>query len=271
MSATVWNCGMMKPHLGRILTPHLATSPCLCLLVETGSSLLLVDTGLGMRDVADPRRLGSSNIILNAQRDPENTAIRKLEAAGFAASDVTDIVCTHLDRDHAGGLSDFPHARVHVHLAERNAALDPPTRRERERYRECHFAHGPVWVTHEDLSDKPWFGMDCIRGMEGLPPEIVMVPLPGHTRGHMGVAVKTGEGWLLHCGDTFYVSRELAVDRKAPVDVRAFRRLAHVDHRLARLALIRVRRLAHVTNGRVTMFSSHDFASREELEGRRFG
>ena len=91
--------------------------------------------------------------------------IRKLEAAGFAASDVTDIVCTHLDRDHAGGLSDFPHARVHVHLAERNAALDPPTSRERERYRECHFAHGPVWVAHEDLSDKPWFGIDCIRGM----------------------------------------------------------------------------------------------------------
>ena len=97
------------------------------------------------------------------------------------------------------------------------------------------------------------------------------MPLPWHTRGHIGVAVKTGEGWLLHCGDTFYVSRELGEDHKAPVDVRAFRRLAHVDHRLARLALISVRRLAHVTNGRVTMFASHDFASCEELEGKRFG
>ncbi len=271
MLATVWNCGMMKPRLGRILAPNLATSPCLCLLVETGSSLLLVDTGLGTRDIADPGRLGRSSAILNIQRDPELTALWRLEASGYSPSDVTDIICTHLDRDHAGGLSDFPHARVHVHKAERDAALNPPTASERERYRECHFSHGPDWVAHDKLSEAPWFGLDCIRDMDGLPPEIVLVPLPGHTRGHTAVAVKTGDGWLLHCGDAFYVSRELSEDGKAPLDVRAFRTLAHNEHRLAMLELVRLRRLAKVTSGRITMFATHDFAACRELDGKSFG
>ncbi len=45
------------------------------------------------------------------------------------------IVLTHLDVDHAGGLPDFPDARVHVFAREHETMLDPP-RRERRRYRQ---------------------------------------------------------------------------------------------------------------------------------------
>ena len=35
-------------------------------------------------------------------------------------------------------------------------------------------------------------------------PGIVLVNLPGHTRGHAAVAVDAGDHWVLHVGDAFY-------------------------------------------------------------------
>ncbi len=32
-------------------------------------------------------------------------------------------------------------------------------------------------------------------------PEILLVPLTGHTRGHCGVVIATSNGWLFQCGD----------------------------------------------------------------------
>ena len=52
------------------------------------------------------------------------------------------------------------------------------------------------WNTQLD-----WFGLPSLPIIEGLEPEIRLVPLPGHTRGHCGVAVATEKGWLLQCGD----------------------------------------------------------------------
>ena len=36
-----------------------------------------------------------------------------------------------------------------------------------------------------------------------------MVPLPGHTPGHAGVAIDTPEGWLLHAGDAYFYRHEM--------------------------------------------------------------
>jgi hypothetical protein len=37
------------------------------------------------------------------------------------------------------------------------------------------------------------------------------------------------------------------------------------------LELVRLRRLAKVTSGRITMFATHDFAACRELDGKSFG
>ena len=88
---------------------------CHCLLIDTeGEGLVLVDTGLGLRDVAEPgTRL--SPVFRRAMKLPlreSETAVRQIEKLGFSASDVRHIVLTHLDFDHAGGLDDFPEAIV---------------------------------------------------------------------------------------------------------------------------------------------------------------
>jgi glyoxylase-like metal-dependent hydrolase (beta-lactamase superfamily II) len=44
----------------------------------------------------------------------EDTTVRQVEKLGFRTKDVTHVVLTHCDPDHAGGLADFPHADVHV-------------------------------------------------------------------------------------------------------------------------------------------------------------
>ena len=83
---------------------------CHALLLETEDGLVLVETGLGTRDIADPARLGKSWVrLVTPKLDPSETAIARVRALGFAPSDVRHIVLTHLDLDHAGGLEDTAH------------------------------------------------------------------------------------------------------------------------------------------------------------------
>lgn len=269
MKVRFLNCGTMYPRIAPLLSAMQDRSCCICMLIETGNGLVLVDTGFGTADMRDPGRLGSrANLLLNVRTDPSLPAVEQIARLGLDPARVTDVICTHLDRDHAGGLPDLPRARVHVLAAELEAARNPAGAMERDRYRECHFAHGPEWVTYDTVSAQDWFGLECVRELPGLPREILLVPLPGHTRGHCGVAVDTREGWILHCGDAFYVKEELREVGKAPVGVRAFRRVAHRDHARAMETVGRIRRLLREHGEEVRAVASHDQFEYRALFGR---
>lgn len=263
------NCGTMQPRLARFLAPDLASIPCLCLLVETAEQLVLVDTGFGSGDMEDPRRTGHVNLVLKTVQDRERTAVRQIERMGFRREDVVHIICTHLDRDHAGGLPDFPGARVHVLKAEQEAALHPADFAAKERYRRHHFAHGPRWVLHENVSQEAWFGMDCIRELPGLPLEILLVPLPGHTKGHCGVALETEDGWLLHCGDAYYMKIAIEEGAKVPRSVRLFSRSAYTDRAAALLQHGRLKKLLRESGDEISLVASHDLFDYERLSGEK--
>ncbi len=240
-----------------------------CLLVETTDGLVLVDTGFGLDDVADGgRRLGRPFVTLTGARlDPAQTAVRQLEAMGHRPEDVRDIVLTHLDLDHAGGLSDFPWARVHLHRDELDAARNP-TRRERLRYVPGQWSHGPDWVAHADAGED-WFGF---RATAVVGEDVLLVPLPGHTRGHSGVAVRRAGGdWLLHAGDAYFYRGDKEQPRTCPPGVRAYQAGLAVDGRRRRENLARLQELHRLQGAaegaeRVTLFCAHD---REELERMR--
>ncbi len=56
-------------------------------------------------------------------------------------------------------------------------------------------------------------GFVSVHALEGDGgPEVLLVPLAGHTRGHSGIAVRTDDGWLLHCGDAYFYRGEMDVD-----------------------------------------------------------
>ncbi len=175
-----------------------------CLLVETNQGLLLVDTGLGLHDYEKPTRMMRDFMnVLRAVRDPEIAIVRQVARMGFEPEDVRYIVLTHLHLDHAGGLPDFPHAQVHIYRREYEAWQHPRKILEIP-YNKPDFAHGPLWNIHELCSEK-WYDFEAIR-LPGIEPEVWLVPLPGHTSGHCGVALQTGTGWIFQCGDAVPVN-----------------------------------------------------------------
>ena len=244
---------------------------CHCLLVEAPSGLVLVDTGLGLRDVAAPRqRLGRRFLaLLRPELREEMTAIRQVERLGFEAEDVRHVVLTNLDFDHAGGLDDFPHATVHLLADERDAADRRTNSLDRMRYRPQQWGSRARWHVYARGEGESWFGFDAVRDLDGLPPELLLVPLVGHTLGHAGVAVRSGHGWLLQAGDAYFCRAEMdpEVPRCTP-GLRLYQALMEKDRRARLWNRDRLRILGMDHGGEVTICCSHDPLEFERLAGR---
>ncbi len=172
----------------------------LCLLVETRQGLVLVDTGLGTEDYLHKAPITRLfQVVTSVPLDPGETAVHQLARMGYRPADLRHIVLTHLHFDHAGGLRDFPHAKVHLHHKEYEDVRRRKFRRWADGgYNRRAFDHGPDWVLYEETGEF-WFDFEAIR----LPfePGMWLIPLFGHTIGHCGVAIQTESSWHFHCGD----------------------------------------------------------------------
>ncbi|MGB2964662.1 MAG: MBL fold metallo-hydrolase [Anaerolineales bacterium] len=188
------NCGTLKAPFVDI------DSIVYCLLMETSQGLVLVDTGFGSRDYTDPTpKMRFFLYYMGVPRKQEETALAQVQKLGFNPTDVKHIIQTHLHIDHAGGLIDFPWAKVHVFKKEYQAIQNPKGFMEFA-YVQAHWEHNPDWFIHE-LSDEDWFGFKAIPVLLTQEADFFLIPLPGHTRGHCGVVIGKPGKWLLHCGD----------------------------------------------------------------------
>lgn len=229
---------------------------CHCLVVETKHGLVLVDCGLyAEADFTKNRAPGAFVTFTHATLERDATAARQLERLGYRAADVRHVVCTHLDLDHAGGLSDFPGAEVHVTETERLAAAARRTMNERRRYVPAHFAHEPQWKTREPAGET-WKGFASVRALADDEPDLLLVPLAGHTRGHAAVAVRDADGWLLHCGDAYFHHEEMTQKARAPFGLELFQRTMAVDDRARRENQRRLREL-RAGHADVRLFCAH--------------
>jgi glyoxylase-like metal-dependent hydrolase (beta-lactamase superfamily II) len=255
------NCGSMAPRFPRMQVI------VYCLLVETNQGLLLVDTGFGTGDCTHPAglmRLFAAYV--GAPLDIEETAVRQVQRLGYNTRDVKHIALTHLHLDHAGGLVDFPEAQVHVLRGEYEGAMHPEGLVERF-YLPAHWAHGPHWALHEGCTER-WFGFDAMHLLPGLSPEVLLVPLPGHTRGHCGIAVATESGWLFHCGDSVSpFHRE--TDPHSLVDASHTLNIlpAWFVQWVIGSQVSRLRQLLREHGGEVELISSHDIYSFKRNQG----
>ncbi len=102
-----------------------------CLLIQAGSELVLVDTGLG--DKQDEKYRRTFAYEDGARRLPDAIA-----AAGFALEQVTHVILTHLHFDHCGWntrldsagnpVATFPNARYFMNRGEVEHARQPNER-----------------------------------------------------------------------------------------------------------------------------------------------
>lgn len=242
-----------------VLGQHLV---CHVLLLETtDSGLVLVDTGLGRKDYLDMSgRLGwqFNRVYARPFIDTSLAAVEQIKALGLDPRDVRHIVQTHLDLDHVGGLADFPDAFVHVHATELDAAQRRDGLRAKHRYRpKMLFEHHPKWRTCTHGGD-PWMGFDAVRGLDGLGDDILMVPLFGHTHGHCGIAVDSGRGWLLDCGDAYFDAREVKLPtRKCGPGPELFQLMVTTERDKRRHNQDRLRAL-HADHPEIDMFCGHN-------------
>lgn len=244
---------------------------CHCLLIETDNTLVLIDTGLGMQDVRDPRaRLSRFFLaLLDPDFRDDMTAVRQIERLGFNARDVRQIVLTHLDFDHAGGLDDFPEATVHLLQSERDYAAEQKTWLDRQRFRPRQWSSRPKWQVYRPGEGDAWFGFNAVRQLEGLPPEIALIPLVGHTFGHTGVAIDTGGGWLLQAGDAYFYHQEMNVeDPYCTPGLRFYQAMMDKNRRARKWNQRRLRELKRDHGGEVEILCSHDPHEFERVAGR---
>jgi glyoxylase-like metal-dependent hydrolase (beta-lactamase superfamily II) len=136
-------------------------------------------------------------------------------------------VVTHLDIDHAGGIADFPAARIHLHAREHAAAMTRGSLRERERYIPGHWAHGPRWEVYQEDGDT-WRGLPAITKLRGLDADIGLLPMHGHTRGHSAVLVNAGARWLVHAGDAYFHQNAM-IGGEVPIGFALFERAVQID------------------------------------------
>ncbi|WP_209020556.1 MBL fold metallo-hydrolase [Nocardioides sp. 1609] len=245
------NCASFHPPIVGAMVTHV-------LLVERAAGLLLVDTGFGTADVASPQRLGRAfKALMRPQLRADETALAQVAALGYAADDVTDIVLTHMDLDHVGGISDFPRARVHVYEAELAAARDPHGM-EHGRYLAAQWRDAD-FVTHGtgggQGTGEDWFGFESVTV---LGDDVLMVPLAGHSRGHALVAVRDGEGWLAHAGDAYFHRDDLAAPPSGPRALRVVQRLLAQDDERRLANRDRLGELVRGGHDGLRVFSAHD-------------
>lgn len=247
------NCGTMHPPA----TP--AGLVCHVLLIETPDSLVLVDSGFGLKDAeARGRRFGAARFYVRPAFDPDEAAIRQLPALGFDPRDVRHIVLTHFDADHVGGLADFPWADVHLTSTEAYATRQPRSTLERSRYRPAQRDHNPRLIEHNPERGDVWRGFAAAEELTDIAVGIVMISLPGHTRGHAAIAAATQDRWILHAGDAVYHHGQLDGIHHAPRAITGMERLVAHDWKKVRANHERLRELWTRSTPDLNLVNAHD-------------
>ncbi|HEV7799911.1 MAG TPA: hypothetical protein VGP15_02435 [Burkholderiales bacterium] len=159
-------------------------------------------------------------------------------------------------------------ATVHMMAVERDYAFEQKTWLDRQRFRPQQWSTRPNWKVYAPDAGEKWLGFERVRALDGVPPEIVMVPMIGHTHGHAAVAVQRGNRWLLQASDAYFYHGEMDLERLRCTPGLRFYQWMMEKNRGARLwNQQRLRELKRAHARQVEMFCAHDIHEFERLSG----
>ena len=187
--------------------------------------------------------------------DASHAAFNQIQMLGYSPDDVSDIILTHLDRDHSGGIDDFPNAMIHVTRREFEAATSRRSISSWSRYPRSVGARSKKWSILELDPLQDWGGFSGFGLPARLGSQLNVLDLSGHTAGHAGVLLHCKKKRLFHVGDAIYHPYRLSSSRVQPHLLSIFERLAHQDTRSAFEIVRRLRAM----KGDVAILCSHHY------------
>lgn len=154
-------------------------SPFICLLIRTNKHLVLVDTGYGIVD-----------FMPNAGR-----LVQNLQSLAITPQDIDTVILTHGHRDHLNGVTDDATGKVTFSNARHVMWRS-----------ECEFRNSEEGIEYDDGDASRKLTalagqLDLIDSETEIVPGIHAVHAPGHTPGHMALAIVSEDEQLLDLVD----------------------------------------------------------------------
>ncbi|CCD87052.1 putative metallo-beta-lactamase superfamily protein [Bradyrhizobium sp. ORS 285] len=173
-------------------------------VVKTPDHTILIDSCIGNDK---PR----ARPVWNMKTD--DTYMRALAAAGIGVDDIDVVMCTHLHTDHVGWNTRLDNGR-----------WVPTFPKARYVFAQTEYDY---WVAQNAKAEVPAFADSVLPIVEAQRADIVsdafaigdhvrLLPTPGHTPGHIAVAVGKGKDDAVFAGDLIHTPLQLAYPELSP-------------------------------------------------------
>jgi N-acyl homoserine lactone hydrolase len=159
---------------------------------------VLFDSGAHPSLATDPRqRLGDEADNWEIKMRADDGVLDHLAKIGLAAGDIGHVVQSHLHYDHAGGIEFFPGTPIVVQRDELAFAYDPPV-----------YQAGLYVRADFDVPGVRWLQVDGEHDLFG-DGKLVLIPTPGHSKGHQSLVVELESGTVILLADAAYLVEKM--------------------------------------------------------------
>lgn len=146
---------------------------------------------------------------------PEQAVVAQLPRLGLKPADIRRVLISHFHADHIAGLRDFPESE---YFATRSAYEDIASRHGLRALRRAfipallpeHFSSQLTLLPAFQETPLPALGSTCDLFGDG---SLLLIELPGHARGQMGLLARTRRGQLLFAADGCWMRRAFREQR----------------------------------------------------------
>ena len=203
-------------------------------LIDTGSEVILVDTGFPTGAPVPPKKLGAPLYMGEKVDDYMNS----FAALGYKPEQVSKILITHKHPDHSGALQYFPNAKVYIAPEDADALRLDGDNVVRVEYKDGAYHNFPH---AEKIADGIWF-----------------IEAKGHTKGNSIVIAESDGLYYMFHGDVTYCDAALKANKLS---------IVFEDKDAARITLDRVREF--IAANPTVYLSTHCPEGYENLELKR--